>query len=98
MSVKVIYNCRDIVLMSAEGGFTVCSAFGGADEDGAILGRDKRQFRNPLEAFDYWLLLVDAAGRRSIGEYLEREGRNPYTGKLDKQAIAEACGNIKKDR
>lgn len=37
---------------------------------------------NPLEAWTRFIDRLDAKGRRSIGDTLERQGRNRYTGEV----------------
>lgn len=95
---KIIFNCRDIVLLHNGKYFAVCSGFQGKDPDGKIIGSNVRYVRNPIEAFDYWIMLVDAAGRRSIGKYLTGLGRDPYTGELDTVQVQNRLQSIRKDR
>lgn len=97
--IKVIYNCRDIVMLQVDYQFVVCTHFQGVDaETGRILGDDLEVFANPLEAFTYWDGRVYSEGRKRIGEWLKQQGRNPLTGELDPDIIAEKCERIKKDR
>lgn len=40
---------------------------------------------NPLEAWTIFIDRLDAAGRRQIGEQLQYEGRNRYTGDAENE-------------
>ena len=94
---KVIYNCRDIVLIQTDKMFAVGSEFQGYDAEGHVIGRNVHYYQNPIEAFNVWICLVEAIGRRKIGEYLKSVGRNPYSGQLDKRYIQPHLEQIKKD-
>lgn len=105
--VKVIYNCRDIVMLQKDGLYVVCTHFQGVDDQtGRVLGDACELFSNPLEAFDYWNKKVYSAGRARIGEFLKEHGRNPLTGEIDMQIIREkserslweSAEGIEKDR
>ncbi len=45
--------------------------------DGCLSGCDSE---NPLESWTHFIDQTDAEGRRHIGDALERNGRNRYTG------------------
>lgn len=57
------------------------------------LGRTKRRtaYANPLEAWSMFTDEVDRIGRRMIGDKLESEGKNRYTGKDDAECNAGAA-------
>lgn len=40
---------------------------------------------NPLESWSVFICRLDAKVRRKIGDKLEREGKNRYTGESEKQ-------------
>lgn len=69
---KVLYKCRDVMLIQDSGGvYRVCT--GGA-------GDTPRGFENPLEAWSCFIDTLDGRVRRRIGDMLENEGKNRYTG------------------
>lgn len=70
---KVLYRIREISL-SFDGDFYTVEV-----EDLPELLRD---FKNPLEAWTYFIDTVDGRVRRRIGDMLERQGRNRYTGEI----------------
>ena len=57
------------------------------------LEKTKRRtsYVNPLEAWSMFTDEVDRIGRRMIGDKLESEGKNRYTGKEDAECNAVAA-------
>lgn len=43
-----------------------------------------KEYDNPLEAWSTYLTLIDIAGRRYIGNMLDKQGKNRYTGEISK--------------
>ena len=41
-----------------------------------------KEYDNPLEAWSTYLTLIDIAGRRYIGNMLDKQGKNRYTGEI----------------
>lgn len=68
---RVLYELREIKLQQRGGRYVVII-------DGEPEPRG--DFENPLEAWDCFMNIVDTRVRRRIGDMLEKQGKNRYTG------------------
>ena len=46
-----------------------------------------RTFENPLEAWTLFIDLLDSRVRRRIGDMLEKQGKNRYTGLAEERSV-----------
>lgn len=67
----LLYELREVHLRQVEGKYFV--TIDGAPDDGG-------EFNNPLEAWTRFIDLIDMRVRRRIGDLLEKQGFNRYTG------------------
>ncbi|MEG0273248.1 MAG: hypothetical protein RR639_04230 [Hydrogenoanaerobacterium sp.] len=67
---KLLYHCREVTLLQHGDEYLVHSG----DSGKAI------SFTNPLEAWSCFIVTLDCHVRRRIGDMLEHEGKNRYTG------------------
>jgi len=65
------------MVRTANGGYTAVESGSGAAPD----EQKHWESRNPLETFTSMAMRVESMGRRAIGDWFEREGRNRYTGR-----------------
>lgn len=67
----LLYELREVHLLQVDDKYFV--TIDGAPEDGG-------EFSNPLEAWTRFIELIDMRVRRRIGDLLEKQGFNRYTG------------------
>lgn len=67
----VLYELREVHLRQIGGRYAV-TVDGEPDAGG--------EYENPLEAWTHFVDLIDGRVRRRIGDLLERQGKNRYTG------------------
>lgn len=71
MAEKVLYQCREVQLLQSGRAYVV-----------EIAGEGPRgEFANPLEAWSCFIDILDGRVRRRIGDMLERQGLDRFTGK-----------------
>lgn len=65
------------MIRTANGGYTAVESGSGAAPD------EQKHWEswNPLETFTSMAMRVESMGRRAIGDWFEREGRDRHTGK-----------------
>lgn len=81
-AVKPLYKCREVELVQEGCAYIV-----------RIAGEETRgSFTNPLLAWGCFIDVLDGRVRRRIGDMLEREGKNRYTGQLGKRDVTEDAG------
>jgi len=54
-------------------------------EGGGYTFSNKREYENPLEAWSNYIMSVDSLLRRRLGDKLEAEGKNRYTGESSRR-------------
>ncbi len=52
-----------------------------SDGAGGLRYESKLEYENPLEAWSVYIMRADALLRRRLGDKLEAEGKNRYTGR-----------------
>lgn len=70
----VLYKCREVMLIQRGGGYYV---YAGDSEDAHA------SFANPLTAWACFIDVLDGRVRRRIGDMLEKDGKNRYTGEFE---------------
>lgn len=67
---KILYKCREVELAAVGKKFIVNIASEG----------ERGKFSNPISAWNCFIDVLDGRVRRRIGDMLEQDGRNRYTG------------------
>lgn len=73
---KLLYKCREVEMRLLNGKYFV-----GIEDEG-----NRAVFFNPILAWSFFVDVLDGRVRRRIGDMLEQEGKNRYTGEPLKQS------------